>query len=303
MNTALRQPAMRSALCLPASVPRFIERARGLPADLVILDLEDAVAPAIKETAREAAVAALRQDGWRTGARAVRINALDTRWARDDLTALAGCAHRLTEVVVPKVHSLDDLTEVGACLTAIERKVGIDPGTIGVQVQIEDSQGLTVVDQLATHPRVTTLAFGPVDFTANMGIRTKVGGLDTTSVQAEVFTYALLRVLVAARANGLTALDGPYPAIRDLTGLDATATRAAAMGFDGKWALHPDHVEGINRAFTPSTQEVDRAKAVLAAVAASTGAALLDGGMVDEATRKQAASVLARAEAGNAWLP
>lgn len=302
MTSAPGDHATRSVLCLPASVPRFVEKARVLAADVVIVDLEDSVAPALKESARAAAVADIANGPWHAPARAIRINALGSRWAREDLAALAGCAAGLSEIVVPKVHSVHELDEIARALDAVERRAGVDPGSIGIQIQIEDAQGLSNVDLLAGHPRITTLAFGPVDFTASLGIRTEVAGEDTTGVQAEVFAHALMRVVIAARANGKSALDGPHPAISDLEGLIRAATRAAALGCDGKWVLHPDQVDVVNQVFTPSEREVTRARAILASTTAPQGAVLLDGEMVDEATRKQALAVLARAEAGRTPL-
>jgi len=264
---------------------------------MVILDLEDSVTPDLKEAARTSAVSALADGGWRCGVRAIRINALDTVWAEADLAALSGCAEALDEVVVPKVHSLRDLDAVDRMLTDLEHAAALEIGAIGVQVQIEDAPGLLSVDELATHSRVTTLAFGPVDLTASLGLRDDVAGADTSAVLAEMFTFALMRIAVAARANGKTALDGPHTAIRDLDGLRRSAATSAALGFDGKWVLHPDQVEVVNRAFTPSDHEIARAEAILASASAPRGAILLEGEMVDEATRKQALVVMARAQA------
>ncbi|KQV77809.1 hypothetical protein ASC64_03050 [Nocardioides sp. Root122] len=292
---------VRSALCLPASVPRFIERARDLPVDQVILDLEDSVAADLKATARSAAVAAVDAVAggcWRARSLAVRINAYGGPWAEADLAALAACAPFLSEVVVPKVHDLQTLDAVDEVLARHERAAGMQAGTIGVQVQVEDAAGLMAVDLLASHSRVSTLAFGPVDFTASLGLRTRIGGEDTADVVACAFDFALMRIAVAARAHGKASLDGPYVAILDSEGLARSATRSAALGFDGKWVLHPDQLEVVNRVFTPSAEEVAVAEAVIASTTAPRGAVVLDGEMVDEATRKQAAVVLARAAAG-----
>lgn len=296
MSAPLR--GVRSALCLPASVPRFIERARDLPVDQVILDLEDSVARELKAAARSAAVAALAGGGWRASSLAVRINAIDGPWAEADLAALGDCARFLSEVVVPKVHDLQTLGAVDEVLSRHEQAAGLEIGAIGVQVQVEDAAGLQAVDLIASHSRVSTLAFGPVDFSASLGLRTEVGGEDTLEVVAGAFDFALTRIVIAARAHGKAALDGPHVAVRDSVGLTRSANRSAALGFDGKWVLHPDQLEVVNRLFAPSAAEIARAEAVMASATAPRGAVLLDGEMIDEATRKQAVVVLARAEAG-----
>lgn len=296
MSAPLR--AVRSALCLPAAVPRFIERARDLPVDQVILDLEDSVAGELKASARSAAVAALAGGSWRAHSLAVRVNALDGPWAEADLAALGECAPSLSEVVVPKVHDIPTLDAVDEVLSRHEKAAGLQPGAIGVQVQVEDAAGLLAVDVLASHARVSTLAFGPVDFTASLGLRTEIDGEDTSDVVARAFEVALLRIAIAARAHGKAALDGPYVAIRDNQGLARSASRSAALGFDGKWVLHPDQLEVVHRVFAPSAAEIARAEALMASATAPRGAVLLDGEMVDEATRKQAEVVLARAAAG-----
>ncbi len=273
--------AVRSAICLPASVPRFIERARDLPADQVILDLEDSVASDLKVAARDAAVNTAASGNWGSRLLAVRINTLDGPWGQADLAALGDCAAYLSEVVVPKVHDVRTLDAVDETLGRHERAAGLEVGAIGVQVQVEDAAGLLAVDLLASHPRVSTLAFGPVNFTASLGLRTEVDADDTNGVVARAFEHALTRIVIAARAHGKSALDGPYVAVRDSEGLARSASRSAALGFDGKWVLHPDQLEAVNRAFAPSAAEVARAQAVIASASAPRGAILFDGEMVE----------------------
>jgi citrate lyase subunit beta/citryl-CoA lyase len=286
--------ATRSALCLPASERRFIERAREVESDLVILDLEDSVQPDLKEDARAATIAALSSGSWRTPARAVRINALGSAWAKSDLAALAYCAAGLSEVVVPKVHTARELDPVDAALRVAEQSARLPAGSIGIQAQIEDAAGWLGARDVASHPRVTTLAFGPVDFSASLGLRPVVDGHATPEAVNAALEFGLLAVLVAARAHGKTALDGPYLGIRDIDGLTLSARRSAALGLDGKWVLHPGQIAVVNQAFTPSDAEVAHARAIVSSASAPAGAVLLDGEMVDEATRKQAHVVLAR---------
>ena len=285
----------RTALCVPASVPRFVARARELPVDMVILDLEDSVLPTLKETARAAVATAFADDNWKAPLRAVRINALETAWAAQDLDSLMPCLSQLHEIVVPKVHRATDLEPLSTRLGQLEAKLGLRRGHIGFQVQVEDAAGVAAVDEVAAHHRVTTLAFGPVDFAASMGLR---AAPDSRRPTGDAFRYALVRIAVAARAHGKHVLDGPYVDIHDDAGLREACEHAVSLGVDGKWILHPAQLDVTRLAFTPGADEIAHARSVLAALASSggedAGALLLDGRMIDEATLKGARQTLAR---------
>jgi citrate lyase subunit beta/citryl-CoA lyase len=244
----------------------MLAKAAGLPADEVVVDLEDGVAVADKESARHNLTAA----GAR-GTLAVRINGVRTPWWRDDLAAAA----HADVIVVPKVESPEDVAAVAALL----------PAGVGLEVQIETARGLVEVERIAAAGgALEALVFGPGDFAASIGV-------PVLTIGAGASEYALARIAVAARAFGLQPVDGPYAVLADTEGLAASARRALTHGYDGKWVIHPDQIEPVNEAFTPSAAELERAHAI---VAAADGASRLDGDMVDAATKRLAESVLAR---------
>jgi len=247
----------------------MIAKAAGLPADEVVVDLEDGVAPADKDEARSRL-----GDAAARGTLAVRINAVGSAWWQDDLAAVA--ALRPDVIVLPKVESADHVRAV----------IELLPEDVGLEVQIETARGLLEVERLAAvGGPLEALVFGPGDFAASMGI-------PVLTIGAGSFDYALARIAVAARAHGLQAIDGPYADLRDPDGLRRSAATALAHGYDGKWVVHPDQVEPVNEAFSASPEDVERAHRILAA---SDGATLVDGDMVDVASKRLAARVLARA--------
>jgi citrate lyase subunit beta/citryl-CoA lyase len=250
----------------------MLAKATTLPADEVIVDLEDGVAPEQKTDAtRSQVVEAVRGRPGRTTA--IRINGLATTWWRDDLRAAAEA--RPDVVVVPKVESAGDVTAVAALL----------PDGVGIEAQIETARGLVEVERIAAAGHgLEALVFGPADFAASVGV-------PVLTIGAGAWDYPLARIAVAARAFGLQAVDGPYAVLDDEEGLLASARRALAHGFDGKWAIHPRQLEPLNAVFTPSPEEVERARRLLAA---PEGAALVDGEMVDTASRRLAESLVAR---------
>ena len=290
---------------MPASSPRFIARARELAVDEIFLDLEDAVAPAAKEQGRAAAVAALRAGGWGSRTRAVRVNDVTTGWAyRDVIEIVEQAGQWLDSIILPKVTGPLDVSWLDMLLGQLEQASGLKPGRIAIEAQIEDAAGLAAVDAIAAaSPRLEALIFGPADFMASLGMRSlTVGAPPAGYAGGDAFHYAHLRILVAARAHGLQAIDGPFAAIRDLDGLAASAASAAALGFDGKWVLHPGQVEVANAEFSPSQADYDRAELIIEAYEYYTsvlgrGAALLDGEMIDEASRKLALVTAARGRA------
>jgi citrate lyase subunit beta/citryl-CoA lyase len=297
--------ARRSCLAVPGSSPRFLAKAPGLAADEVFLDLEDAVAPDAKEEARRNVVDALRSGDWTGKVRAVRINAVTTRWAYRDVIQVAEQAgQHLDVIVLPKVSGPPDVTWLDLLLSQVEQEMGYPAGQIGIEAQIEDARGLAAADAIAAaSPRLEALVFGPADFMASVGMRSlEIGSQPPGYAGADAFHYPLMRMLVAARAHGLQAIDGPYAAIHDTDGLARAATSVAALGFDGKWVLHPGQIETVNAAFSPGQAEYDQAELILEAYQHYTtvekrGAAMLNGEMIDAASRKLAQVAAARGRA------
>jgi citrate lyase subunit beta / citryl-CoA lyase len=301
----------RSCLAVPGSSSRFIDKARGLNCDEFFLDLEDAVAPAAKAAARATVVEALNTGDWSTASpggagklRAVRVNDAATAWAHHDvIDVVEGAAANLDVIVLPKVTGPGHVVWLDLLLTQLEQDLGQPVGRIGIEAQIEDAAGLAAADEIAAaSPRLEALVFGPADFMASLGMRSLGVGIPPAGYPGDAFYYPLMRILVAARAHGLLAIDGPYAKIADTEGLTRSATSAAALGFDGKWVVHPSQIDPVNRAFTPDQAEYDRAELILAAYRHHTtheqrGAAMLDGEMIDEATSKlaQATAVKGRA--------
>jgi citrate lyase subunit beta / citryl-CoA lyase len=268
-----------------------------------LLDLEDAVAPAAKAGARTQIAQALRAD-WGTKIKAVRVNDASTGWAyRDVIEIVEQAGDGLDVIVLPKVRGPRDIAWLDLLLGQIELAVGLTPATIGIEAQIEDAAGLARVDEIAAaSARLEALVFGPADFMASLGMRSlTVGAQPAGYAGGDAFHYAHLRILVAARANGLQAIDGPFAAIDDLAGLQRSAASAAALGFDGKWVIHPGQIDTVNAEFSPSQADYDRAELLLEAYdyysERGRGAATLDGEMIDEASRKLALTAVARGRA------
>jgi citrate lyase subunit beta/citryl-CoA lyase len=282
-------------MSVPASSERFIAKARGVTVDQVMLDLEDSVAPDAKPAARELAVAALREGGWDGKLVAVRVNDVTTPWAYQDVIALVeGAPGTIDTLVLPKVSGPGAVIWLDLLLSQLELAAGLEPGRTGIEAQIEDAAGLAAVEAIAAaSPRLVSLVFGPADFMASIGMRSLTVGGQPEGYAYDAHHYPLMRMLVAAKANGLQAIDGPYAKIGDLDGLRAAAGSTAALGFDGKWVLHPTQATVVNEAFTPSRGDFDRAVRILDAYDQATkvdrrGAVMLDGEMIDEASRKLA---------------
>jgi citrate lyase subunit beta / citryl-CoA lyase len=271
-----------------------VQKARGLPVDEVFLDLEDAVAPAEKASSRAQVAAALRAGGWGEKVRAVRINDARTGWSyRDVVEVVEQAGDCLDVIILPKVTGLRDIGWLDLLLGQVEQAAGWPAGRIGIEAQIEDAAGLAAVDEIAgSSPRLEALVFGPADFMASLGMRSLAVGAQPAGYPGDAFHYAHMRILVAARAHGLQAIDGPFAAIGDEAGLRRTAASAAALGFDGKWVVHPSQVDAVNDEFSPDQAGYDRAELILDAYDYYTGrglgAAALDGEMIDEASRKLA---------------
>ncbi|MEU9018418.1 CoA ester lyase [Actinomadura sp. NPDC048394] len=295
----------RTTLAVPGSNPRFIEKAQGLPADEIFLDLEDAVAPSAKEGARKTVVAALNDGDWTGKTRVVRINDLETHWAyRDVIEVVEGAGANLDAIMLPKASDATHVQWLDRLLTQIERATGLEPGRIGIEAQIEDAKGMVNIDAIAaSSPRLESLVFGPGDLMASINMRTLVVGEQPPGyTEGDAYHYILMRILMAARANDLQAIDGPYFNVRDVDAFTRVAKRSAALGFDGKWVLHPAQIDAGNAVFSPSQEDYDHAELILDAyehyvTVEGRGAATLGDEMIDEASRKMALVVAAKGRA------
>ena len=297
----------RSNLAVPGSSLKMIDKARTLPVDQMFLDLEDACAPLAKPAARANIVAALNEGGFDGKVRAVRVNDWTTPWTyRDVIEVVEGAGANLDCIVLPKVQNAGQVTALDLLLSQIESTMGYQVGRIGIEVQIESPQGLIAVDAIAkASPRVEAIIFGPADFMASINMKSLVVGEQPPGYDVgDAYHHILMSILIAARANDKQAIDGPYLAIRDLDGFRRAAARTSALGFDGKWVLHPDQIEAANQAFSPRQQDYDHAELILDAYAYYTsadggakGAAMLGDEMIDEASRKMALVIAAKGRA------
>jgi citrate lyase subunit beta/citryl-CoA lyase len=279
----------------------MLAKATGIAADMAFVDLEDSVAPGEKAAARANAIAAIRDLDWGDRVLCVRVNAWDSPWTIADLTeVVAGAGPRLDTVMLPKVQSAAEVVALDLVLTQIERNAGIDVGHYGIEAQIESAKGmLAVADICAASPRLETIILGPGDLAASMEMPVLSGGVQVPEYPGDHFHYVFTHILLAGRANGLQVIDGPYFRVRDTEGLRDYAQRTRVLGYDGKWALHPDQVPVINEIYSPTQEQFDRATALLDAYERSTtvegrGAVMFDGEMIDEASRKMAAKFVAR---------
>jgi citrate lyase subunit beta/citryl-CoA lyase len=292
-------PPRRACLVVPASSGRKLLKAQALAVDEVVIDLEDALVPEQKNAATRATVASALREAWRAPIRAVRVNALGTQWFHEDVRDVVSLAGRaLTAIVLPKVESAADVQHLDDLLTQLE-----PPGhRVAIEAQIESARGLLRVEEIAAaSSRLEALVFGPADFASSLGIPTLGIGTMADDYPGDQWAYPRSRIAVAAHANGLAPIDGPYGAYQDLEGLHETARRARILGFAGKWAIHPEQIAGCRRVFSPSPEEVAAARRILGALDAAArhgdGATSSEGSMLDEASRRLAESVLGHADA------
>jgi citrate lyase subunit beta/citryl-CoA lyase len=295
--------AERSVLATPGSNPRMIARALASNADVVMIDLEDAVAPDAKAGARADVAQALREGDWRGRPRTFRMNALDTPWFVHDLVEVIAAANGLVDlIVVPKVNRPEDVQTVATILASLEAAVGVQH-TIALETQIESAAGLARCEAIAAaSPRVASLVFGPGDYAASVRMPLAAIGMPDrwdTDYPGHRWDYPLHRILVAARAAGVRAIDGPYADFRDNDGFRRSCLTARALGYDGKWCIHPDQVPIANEVFSANEAELSWAHEVLDANADAEregrGSFALNGQMVDAATLRMARATLARA--------
>jgi citrate lyase subunit beta / citryl-CoA lyase len=287
----------------------MIEKARSLPADEVFLDLEDAVAPEAKESARAQVTEALADDGWAGQLRGVRVNDWTTPWTYADVievvTGVAAAGTTLDLIVLPKVTEVAHVRALDLLLSQLEARHGLEPGRIGIEAQIENAQGLTNIDAIAAAPRVQALVLGPGDMAASLNMRTlEVGGQPDGYDIGDAHHHVLMRILIAARNRGINAIDGPYVKVRDVDGFRRVAGRSAALGYDGKWVLHPDQIEAGNEIFSPRQADYDHAELILDAyewhtsqAGGARGAVMLGDEMIDEASRKMALVIAGKGRA------
>jgi citrate lyase subunit beta/citryl-CoA lyase len=265
-----------------------------LEADEIFLDLEDAVAPNEKDAARARVIESLNALDFGDKTVVVRVNGTDTPHYYQDLIAVVeGAGARLDAIMLPKVRTPGDVEMTDKLLTQIELAHGLEPGRIGIEAQIEDATGLIACEAIAAaSPRMETLVFGPGDYSAAVGIPITTIGAAPDGYPGDHLNYVYTRLVVAARAAGIQAIDGPYGNIKDEAGLRARSQLAHALGLDGKWTIHPGQIEIVNEVFSPAREQWERAEAMLAAYeqahAGGAGAAMFEGEMIDEANRKMA---------------
>ena len=309
----------RSELCVPGTNMRMLEKAPGLGADVVMLDLEDAVAPDDKPDARENVIAALRELDWGACCVSVRINGLDTHYCYRDIVDVVEQSGRfLDTVLVPKVASAGDIHLVATLLEQIEEAVGIE-NPIGITALIETAPGMVNLDEIAAScpERLEALIFGVADYAASIQSHTaSIGGSDAgyavltdpngdSDVDRELhwgdqWHYPLARIAVTCRAHGLRPIDGPFGDFGDADGYTVAARRASILGFEGKWCIHPSQIELANEVFSPNQRLVSRTRRIMAAMEeaahAGKGAVSLDGRLIDAASLRMAEHLLTKIE-------
>ncbi len=290
----------RSELSVPASSIKMMEKAIASDADLVFLDLEDAVAPAQKEASRKNAIEALRIGNWGKKVRAIRVNGADTHWAHDDVIEMVeGAGEFLDIIIVPKPKAPRDIWFFDTLLTQLETKLHLKK-KIGLEALIEESAALANVEAIASCcPRLEALILGFGDLSASQGMRFGVAADPANRYPGDIWHHARGRMITACRANGIDAIDGPFGNFKDPEGYRRDATWAATMGAVGKWAIHPSQIELANDVFAPTPHEIESARKMSEAYQAATrdgaGAAGAGGMLVDAVAVRIFEGVLERA--------
>lgn len=306
----------RSELAVPGSRPELFEKAAKSAADVVFLDLEDSVTPEDKPAARKNVIAAIGDVDWGDKTLSLRINGLDTPYMyRDVIDVIEGTGERLDLIMIPKAGTAADIYALDMLVTQVETAVGREK-RIGFEMIIETALGMANVDAIAAaSPRNESLHFGVADYAASTQARTTVIGgphpdygvlTDARGDEpreyhwGDMWHYATARMIVAARANGLRPIDGPFGDFSDGAGFEAQARRAAVLGCEGKWAIHPNQIALANEVYSPSEEDIGKAKAILEAMARAhkegKGAVSLDGRLIDIASIKQAENMVRMAE-------
>lgn len=281
--------ARRCQLSVPGSSEKMMQKSAGMKVDHVFFDLEDAVAPAAKPGARKLIVEALNTLDLSGKTRCVRINDCATEWCYEDIIeVVTGAGKNLDTIMLTKAKSAADLTFVDTLLNQLEKKLGLPEGRIGIEVLIEEVEGMMHVEEIArSTPRLECLVFGMGDYSASQGIDVRHIGGDS-AYPGDIWHYARFKLTIAARAHGLDPVDGPFANFRDADGFRREAERANILGMMGKWAIHPSQVEIAQAVFSPDPKDVARARKLEAAyaeaVARGEGAAQIDGVMIDAAS-------------------
>jgi citrate lyase subunit beta/citryl-CoA lyase len=297
----------RSSLAVPGSSVKMLDKARGLKSDQLFMDLEDAVAPIAKADARKNIVQALNEGGYEDKIRAVRVNDWTTQWTYTDVIEIVeGAGANLDCIMLPKVQNAEQIIALDLLLTQLERTNGLEVGRLGIEAQIENAMGLININAIAAaSPRTESIIFGPADFMASINMKSLVVGEQPPGYDTgDAYHHILMSILMAARAYNKQAIDGPYLGIKDMDGFRRVAGRSAALGFDGKWALHPDQIALANEVFSPKQEDYDHAEMILdaydwatSAAGGAKGAVMLGDEMIDEASRKMALVVSAKGRA------
>ncbi len=315
--TAVPTRLNRSALAVPGNNPKFIDRAPKSDADVVFFDLEDSVPMDQKPAARRLVIEAISDLDFRGKAVSVRINGLDTPFMyRDVIDLVEAAGAKLDLILIPKVGCPGDVRMVDVLLSQIEAAMGLTR-RIGLELLIETAAGVQNLDAIAAaSPRTEAILFGSGDFAASTGARLPGIGLPSPDYRiltapdpatgrreahwGDLWHYVLSRLVIAARANGLRPIDGPFSDVKDLDGCEAAMRRAAALGFEGKMVIHPSQIDAANRLFAPAPDEIAQARRVLAAMAEAErdgrAAVTLDGRMIDIASIRQAETIVAKAD-------
>lgn len=294
----------RCMLAVPASSMKMMTKACGTDADVVFLDLEDAVSAAEKPEARKTAIQAINTLDWHGSGKtiALRVNGLDTSWTyRDIIDVLEAVGDRLDTIIIPKVGSPEDLYAVDVMVSQIAASQGIAP--VGLEALIETAQGISNIEAIARYnqeigaQRLEAVHFGAGDYAASVHARTvEIGGLNP-DYPGDQWHGVLSRLVAAARANGIVPMDSAFGDFNDAEGYIASAKRAIAIGFAGKWAIHPNQIALANDVFSPSPEDVMKAKSVLKALEDAAkegkGAVQFEGKMIDVASERMARSILA----------
>ena len=290
----------RSELAVPGSSEKMMTKAAASAADMVFLDLEDAVAPSAKDDARGKIVTALNTLDWGKKVRCVRINDVDTEYCYEDIIQVVeGAGANIDVIMIPKVRSPREVHFVETLLNQMELKLKLKR-RIGLEVLIEEVEGMINVEEIArSSPRLEALILGMGDYSASQGMdQNEVWG--SKDYPGDLWHYQRHKVVIAARAAGIDAIDGPFADFRNIETYKLEARRGAIMGFVGKWAIHPSQIEFANAAHSPLQANVDKARAMATAyaqaLARGEGAVAIDGSLVDVATVRAQAGILARAD-------
>jgi citrate lyase subunit beta/citryl-CoA lyase len=288
----------RSLLSVPGDKEAMITKAQSLAVDSLFFDLEDSVSPQSKIAARALISQSVKRSLFSAPFISVRVNARDTPFIADDLALLSGgLAREIDSIIFPKINSIDDCNWMDDQLASVEKAAGIAVGTVAIDAQIESAQGLQNVNQIAGHPRVISLSFGPLDFLADIGAPT----LHINESTQAIINHALAQILIAARANGITALDGPTVDYKNPETFERSALAIYGMGFDGKWLIHPSQIELCHKVFTPTIEEFKSAIALLKDYEGQ-GVIVRDQVMVDAASIRMAQVVMSRGVAAGFTL-